>query len=290
MSRSTSHILPFDSRPRVVQQQSTGSLEWARLKTHLRLWQKWWLRPHRSFQPVFVIATCRSGSNLLVSYLKQQPEVAMLSEVLCSQLPYGPRRDRIPASQAIRHIRYCLQGERGVVRGCKLMLHQLADCQLSLDDLQREFPKAKFIILYRQALAEQFVSLKIAEATRQFTLGLGESPRRTEVAVNPAELRAYCDDVRRRYRDALSSPWLAERAVLLSYEELVANPAGWLKQEICPLLGVPFHPPETRLLKQNTRPLAEQVFNYREVAGLLHSPLCRQYHDLPGRGVQRKAA
>ncbi len=290
MPERSSYTVPFDSRQRDVSQQSSVNLEWTRFKTHLRLWQKWWLRPHRPFQPVFVIATCRSGSNLLLSYLNQQPEVAMLSEVLCSQLPYGPRRDRLPAAQAIQHIRYCLQGERDAVRGCKLMLHQLADCQLLLDDLQREFPAAKFIVLYRQALAEQFVSLKVAEATRQFTLGLGESARRTEIVINPAELRGYCDDVRRRYHDAVSQRWLAERAVLLSYEELVANPAGWLKQEICPLLGVPFHAPQTRLLKQNTRPLAEQILNYREVAGLLHSPLCRQQHDWPGRGTNRKAA
>ncbi len=287
MPRQPSDI---DSRLRNGQQQSPASLEWARFKVHLRLWQKWWLRPHRPFQPVFVIATCRSGSNLLLSYLNQQPEVAMLGEVLCSQLPHGPRRDRIPAGQAIRHIRYCLQGERGAVRGCKLMLRQLAESQLSLDDLQREFPEAKFVVLYRQSLAEQFVSLKVAEATRQFTLGLGESPRPAEVAVNSAELRAYCDDARRRYHDALAHRWLAERAVLLSYEELVANPTGWLKQEICPLLGVPFHAPQTRLLKQKTRPLAEQVLNYREVAGLFDSPLCRQHHDWPGRGTNRKAA
>src|SRR5436190_20041118 len=71
------------------------SLEWRRLKNRLRLLRKWWLRPHRPFQPLLVIATWRSGSNLLLSYLNQQPGVSVLSEVLCSRLPIGLGRDRI---------------------------------------------------------------------------------------------------------------------------------------------------------------------------------------------------
>ena len=69
--------------------------------------------------------------------------------------------------------------------------------------------------------------------------------------------------------------------MLLSYEELTANAANWLQQQICPLLGVNYSPPQTRLRKQNTQPLADRVTNYRDVSALLHSPLCRQYHHWP---------
>src|SRR6476660_1797023 len=148
---------------------------WARFKSRLRLLQKWWLWPHATFQPLFVIATWRSGSNLLLSYLQQQPKLAMLSEVLCSRLPIGPSRDRLSPKKAIQHIRFNLQGERAVIRGCKFMLHHLSSCDLALDDLNREFPSAKYIILYRQALAEQFVSHRVAEATDQYLLREGET-------------------------------------------------------------------------------------------------------------------
>jgi LPS sulfotransferase NodH len=256
-------------------------VEWQRLQHRLRLLRKWWLRPHLPYQPVFVIATCRSGSNLLVSYLDQMPSVTMLGELLCTLLPHGPRHERIPPKQAIKHIRYCLQGERGGVRGCKLMLYQLTNCQLTLDTLDAAFPQAKYIVLYRESLADQYVSHQKAIATRQFLLRPGEQRKRSEMTIDPAHLRAYCDDIRRGYRNVLDHSWLHGRSVVLSYEQLVAEPVHWLEQHICPLLGVPFVAPTTKLCKQNTEPLAQQITNYRDVASLLHSPLCRQHHHGP---------
>jgi len=261
----------------------------ARLKWRLRMFAKWWLTPHRPFQPLFVIATYRSGSNLLVSYLRQQPNVAMLSEVLSSRLPVGPDIDWLPPQQAIRHIRHCLQSQRAPIRGCKLMLHQLSDCGLSLDDLKREFPTAKYIVLYRQSIGEQFVSHQVAQVTNQYLVRPGERRRQAEIRVDADELRGYCDDIRRRYRDALASHGLESNAVLLSYEELTTDPVHWMQTQVCALLNVPFTGLQTKLVKQNTRPLAEQVTNYRDVASLLNSPLCRQQHHWPCQPAQRAA-
>ena len=262
----------------------------ARFKSRLRSFTRWWLTPHRPYQPLFVIATWRSGSNLLLSYLRQQPNVAMLSEVLCPRLPVGPWRDHLPPRQALQHIRHCLQSQRAPLRGCKLMLHQLSNCGLSLDDLNVQFPTAKYILLYRQLLAEQFVSHQVAQVTDQYLVREGETRRHAEINIDPNELRAYCDDMRRRYRDALACQWLDGRAVLLSYEELVADPASWMQQHICPLLGVPFRDLHAQLVKQNNRPLANQIVNYRDVAALLNSPLCRQQHHWPRRTSSRSAA
>jgi len=266
------------------------NLEWRRLRNQFRLFKKWWLRPHLPFQPLFVIATWRSGSNLLLSFLNQQPGVSVLSEVLCSSLPIGPRSDTLPAKKTLKHIRYSLQGEKTAIRGCKLMLHQLANCHLTLNDLNAAFPSAKYVILYRQSLAEQYVSQNLAVSTRQFLLRPGEERKHAELEIDASQLRVYCDDVRRRYRDAISLPWLAGRAVLVSYEELTADPNNWLGNHICPLLGVPFVAPEMRLCKQSTQSLAEQIANYREVADLLHSPLCRQFHHAPWHREMRQRA
>jgi LPS sulfotransferase NodH len=287
-SRSADTVLlpPLTKAPYPV---PTG-LEWARFKTRMRLQQKWWLSPHTPFQPLLVIATWRSGSNLLLSYLMQQPGVSMLSEVLCPRLPIGPSRDHLPPEKAIQHIRFFLQGERTPIRGCKLMLPQLSNCGLSLADLNHAFPTAKYIILYREALAEQFVSHHVAEATDQYLLRDGETPREVKIHVDPRALRAYCDDIRRRYRDVVECRWLENKAVLLSYEQLVANPAGSVKQHICPLINVEFGGAQTRLVKQSTRPLAERIVNYREVAALVNSPLCRQQHSFPWQQAIRRVA
>lgn len=283
MSDSEADTIPFPTSDQTAASRSNLRLRWNWFKMRARLLQKWWLRPHQSYQPLFVIATWRSGSNLLLSYLKQQPAVAMLSEVLCSRLPIGPSRDCLPTAQALQHIRFCLQGERTPVRGCKLMLHHLSNCNLAIDDLQTAFPAAKYIILYRESLAEQFVSLQIAQATRQFRLHDGEQQRQPKITASAAEVRNYCNDLRRRYHAVVNNPAIQGKTVLLSYEELTADPNYWLQQQICPLLNVPFTAPETRIRKQSTRPLAQQIANYSEIAPLLQSPLCRQKYHLPGQ-------
>src|SRR5262245_63243085 len=118
-----------DNIPRTAKQPlldySKLSLDWRRLKTQANLLKKWWLRRHKPYQPLFLVATCRSGSNLLMSYLAQQPGVAMLSEVLSSQLPIGPSRDCIPPASAISHISYSLQGAKTADHSCKLILYHL---------------------------------------------------------------------------------------------------------------------------------------------------------------------
>jgi LPS sulfotransferase NodH len=267
---------------------NTLSFEWHRLQARGRMLKKWWLKPHQAFQPFFVIATCRSGSNLLLSYLRQH-ELTMLSEVLCASTPAGPRSQSMTPDQAISHIRYSFQAEKGAIRGCKLMLYQLAGANLSLDRLDAEFPGAKYIVLYRQNLAEQYVSHLKSTATRQFVLRAGESKRDTQVHVDPAALREYCDKMRQGYQDVLSRPWLRERAALFSYEELVARPNGLLRNVICPLLGVSPVPAQTRLTKQNDQPLESCIRNFPEVAALL--PQCLQSHHWPApQNKQRRMA
>jgi LPS sulfotransferase NodH len=170
------------------------------------------------------------------------------------------------------------------------MLQQLVNCNLTLDDLNREFPSAKYIVLYRQSLAEQFISRTVAAATGEYLVRRGQKPRQAQVIVDPHDLRAYCDHTRSRYCDVVERPWLADKAVLLSYEELVADPTRWLRDHICPLLGASFVALETRLVKQSTQPLREQIVNYHEVAALLHSPLCRQQHHLCGQSTSHRVA
>ena len=271
------------NRNQLASDRRAWILEWQRLKWHLRRLRKWYLRPHRPYQPLFIIATPRSGSTLLLSYLNQQPDVAMNGELLNAGLPIGPRRDCLPPAKAIRHIRFCLQEKKAPIRGCKLFFDHLANCRLHMDQLNEAFPQARYIILYRESLAEQFISLQLAIATSQWVLHPNQDRRQAELVVKPSELRAYCDEVRREYRELLDCQWLAGRSVLLSYEELTADPGWWFRDQICPLLNVPFVAPQARLCKQNNRPLARQVSNYREVAELLHGPLCRQHHHWPGQ-------
>jgi LPS sulfotransferase NodH len=261
-----------------------------KVRNQLKLLRHWWLRPHRSYQPLFVLATHRSGSNLLVDFLNRVGGISCHSEVLCPTLPFGPLTRRTPPDAALRHIRYSLQTLPAPIRGCKLMLDQLERARLTVDDLSEAFAESRFIVLYRQALAEQFLSYKTASATKQWVLLPGQEARDAKVRVERSELRAYCEQIKSYYATVLQTPGLAERAVLLSYEELTADPEYWLAGKICPLVGATPGAAQTVLRKQNTRPLAERVENYREVEALLLSPHCQQSHAWPGQRRQLRRA
>jgi LPS sulfotransferase NodH len=177
------------------------------------------------------------------------------------------------------------------IRGCKLMLFQLSNCSLTLDDLDAAFPTAKYVVLYRRSLIEQLVSKKLAWTTKQFMLLPGHQQQQAQVSIDPMELRQYCENTKRAYREVLKHSWLAERSVLLSYEELTADAEGCLSREICPLLGVSPIQPQTYMRKQNMLPLAERIANYRQVAALANSPLCQQNYAWPWhRETTRRAA
>jgi LPS sulfotransferase NodH len=266
------------------------SLTWQRLKHQVHLRRQWWKLPHTPYQPVFVLASHRSGSNLLIDYLNRLPGVGSYNEVLCRVFANGPALFQFGPAPIVRHLRLTLHTLQSPIRGCKLMLDQLVDSHVTLDDLNAAFPTAKYIVLYRQSLAEQFVSKETALATNQWTLSRGDQRKQARVRINPSALREYCERLRKWYGDALAHPWLPERTLIVSYEELVADPRHWICDEICPLLGVPPAEPQSRLLKQSTQPLAQRVENYSEVAALLNGPLCRQRYAWPGRSGMRRAA
>jgi LPS sulfotransferase NodH len=263
-------------------------LEYQRLKHQIRLQRRWWFKPHQPYQPLFVVATCRSGSNLLRSYLNNQPGICLRGELLYPGSPFGVRRYQTPPHSAIRHIRLSLQAGKSPIRGCKLMLYQLANCQLTIENVHAAFPSAKYVILYRENLARQFVSQKLADMTRQFALRAGEEKKQARIVVNRDELRAYCNTLRYRYRELLSHAWLQSCSVLVSYEQLVQTPDDWLRQEICPLVGIEAVAASTNLCQQNSQPLSATIENYAEVEQLL--PACRQRLEWAPVGRTLRAA
>jgi LPS sulfotransferase NodH len=246
------------------------------------LWAKWWLRTPTPYQPLFVLATYRSGSNLLLDYLNHLQGVKCLAEVLCPTLPYGLARSQQRPQAALAHIRRSLHAHKAPIRGCKLMLDQLSACRLPLDVLDAAFPRAKYIVLYRQSLAEQFLSRQAARVTQQWILVDGQEHKQPRFTIDTESLGSYCTSIRQAYREILHHAWLAQRGVLISYEDLAADPAACLSDKICPLLGVPPTQPKTSLRKQNTLTLEDRVANYREVASVLHSPLCVQHYSFGG--------
>ncbi len=259
--------MKFDSH-RVV-------LKWRRALHQFHLLTSWWLRSHAPYQPLFVIASARSGSTLLMDYISRVPGLQSYCEVLCNLVPEGPRKSRLPAEQALLHIRRSLQALRAPIRGCKLLIHQFENCGLTLDALDATFPSAKYIVLYRESLAEQFVSFETATATKQWILFDEKESKHAQITVDPNKMSEFCQKTRQTYDHLLAHPAIRNRGVVLSYEQLVIDPTSCLQNLICPLLAAPPVKPKTVLIKQNSEPLAQRIANYGDVADLIHSALCR---------------
>lgn len=265
-------------------------LECSRFFHQVYLLRHWWLAPHRPYQPFFLVAAARTGSNLLVDYLNQLAGVQCFSEILNWRSPIAPRLRTSPEG-AILHVKRWLQTVRTPQRGCKLFFNHLQDFRLSIAHVDAAFPSAKYIVLYREALAEQFVSLQLARLTQQWLLLPGEQQKQVPVIVDPTELRRFCQSVRQEYQEVLTHRAIRERSIVLSYEELTEDPVGCLRDQVCSLLEVPAVEPQATLRKQNPQPLSQRVANYSEIAAFVLSPLSRQRYGLPRRRqFQRRAA
>jgi LPS sulfotransferase NodH len=285
MSAIERSIIPF--RPKRKPRNSKGLWFAARrLSFRLQGLHHWWLRAHEPYRAVFILATQRTGSSLLRSFLGQIPGVEMKGEILCKYSADGPSKS-LKTARALRHLQIGLQTLRAPIRGCKLMLEHFTHHSLSVDDLNGCFADCRFIVIYRRSLAEQFISRELALATKQWALSEGQEQKQALVTIRPAALRTYCEATRQAYTNLLSPSWLVDRSVLVSYEELTADPATWLRDEICPLLDAPAIEPRINLRKQNTLPMSERVANYHEVAALLASPLCQQHYSWRGASQSR---
>ncbi|MBI3252401.1 MAG: sulfotransferase [Candidatus Omnitrophica bacterium] len=215
-------------------------------------------------EPVFVIATKRSGSNLLISYLNSIPGVAFLPEILNPDMSYGLRRRWISRAAVLRHIVHSIHYTPTRICGAKLIFMCLQRHGLVLEDLKAAFPNARFIVLYRESLIDQFISFKAAEFTGQWvwTPDYRVPP---PFRFDREEFGRFRRRIEGLYRDVFKSIWLRDRSVVLSYEELTRDAQGIFEEHIFPLLGVPASPVFTEMRKQNTRPLSEAVENYGEI-------------------------
>jgi LPS sulfotransferase NodH len=254
---------------RILPKRLRSSLAYRRLRHRLGIAVEGRRVRSRPDKLVFVVATARTGSRLLVSYLNNVPGVRLHYEVLNPELKTGLRRRFVSKRTVLRHIDHSVRTRDARVGGAKFLLPQLSLHRISLDDLHRAYPRSTFIILYRRSLAEQFVSLEIAAKTRQWHSRGEEDGFRGFVRIDIDKFRRFANQVREYYGSALSPPWIREFSILVSYEELAGDPQRLFDEGIFPFLGIPPTRVVTDLHKSNTRPLEEVVANYEEVAHVL---------------------
>src|SRR4051812_20298200 len=166
-------------------------LECRRQWHQVRLLHHWLAKPHLPYRAVFVVTSPRSGSNLLIEYLQNLPGMQSLSEVLNWGMTIGPSKC-LHFERALRHIQLSMQTLKTPLRGCKLFLRELENYRLTIDDLEKAFSSAFYIVLYRENLAEQYVSQKAAERTRQWILRPGQTRKQITISIDPTQFKKHC--------------------------------------------------------------------------------------------------
>lgn len=231
----------------------------------------------KEVEPVFLIGSVRTGSYLFLSYLTSLDEVDSLGEVINPDIARGIRTKFISKEEVLFHIKASLNNSKKRIGVAKLLSYQLKLHNLDLDEVRKYFPSARFIILYRESMTKQFISNEVSEISNVWKVDKSKEWNEKEVTieVEPGKLKSFCDDIRGFYDDLLERKWIKDKAVLVSYEEVVKNPQKVFDEKIVPFLGVKSAQIQTELKKMNKRPMEEIVSNYIEVKDLLDSNTCK---------------
>jgi LPS sulfotransferase NodH len=230
----------------------------------------------RLYQPLFVLALPRTGSSMLLDCLGSIDGVSVIDEVLNPTLVVGVRQRWISKRQALGHVSRSLDSLPDPIRATKFLLSQLKLHDISLDDLRRQIPSAKYLLIYREALLEQYLSFQTASSTGQWhDRGEGAKASRGPLRIEISDLERFCRRQREKWREVTNFPWLAERAALVGYEELIADRQTVFEERIFPLLGLPSAPIATSLNKLGVKPLEERIGNYAEIVERVEPSLLR---------------
>ena len=157
------------------------------------------------------------------------------------------------------------------------MMYQLRHFGIGLNNLRELFSDAKFLILYRESLVEQYVSWRLGMKTGVWIQDVNAKPSRTHGA-STAQIRFdidqfnwFADDVRKNCRAIAADTWVTNNSVLVAYEDLCLNPNEMIQSRICPFLGLSPAPVSTDLVKQNPRNIQQIIENYADVESFLES-------------------
>jgi len=240
----------------------------------------YYIRKRHAKSPFFILCDRRTGSHLFVSYLNSTQKVFFADEIFSQLQPYGLRRWGVSKKMALRHVRHYLNWCKTTVCGVKIFFSDFKELGLEMDDFLREFPHARWFVLYRENMLDQYLSYKLAQKTNEW-LRLREPPlpSRAQIVIDPQDIAAYCTRERSWYASAQNNKILCERALWLSYEELVDDPQKLFDTKVFPFLGVPASTIRTNHLKQNKRSYFEVIANYsKQISWIEQTNFMHKYH------------
>ena len=215
-----------------------------------------------------VLSAGRSGSTLLMQYLRSHPEITCeFTEPLNpdSLSSSGLRGPNISPSSLLNYVMAQLVSWRKRA-GCKIFCQQLEFHSFPLARLLSALRDPPVIVLFREDMLATYVSLQMAFKTGVWYSQEETKGSPTAIQVDPEDFKRHVSDQRRRWRAALSAftGRMRKRIHFLSYEDLIRDKDGSMER-VFSFLRLP--PCETVAYSKRQNPfhLRDTVTNYEEI-------------------------
>ena len=235
---------------------------YGRLRTNY-LWQRTVTRCGRALGwagpgNFLILSAARSGTTLLVDYLNCHPRIRCRGEILNSDWAcYGNPRCMGPDRLRLQIESFFLR-PTGMLAGAKVLTYQFDELQIKLRDVLELLDNPAIIVLYRERMLEQFVSLKTAERDR---IWHSTKPAKSApIALHPATFVAYAQRERRMWADNLAEVE-GRRVHFLSYERMTQETEESMR-ELFEFLGLETCSVHSPLVKLHSKPLVTRLTNY----------------------------
>lgn len=249
------------------------NISWHRKIYWLQLFFKALLFRSENLKPVIVLSCPRTGSTLLSSYLGSLEKIEIQGEILNPNIyPFFEFLAKTPFSRQIALLKLKLSAAKNSskIQSYKLTFGHLNRLKLSLEDLQKTFPSARFIAIYRHSLLDSYISLIRAKKRQEwFTTKSNSNFNENKFLVKKNEFLEFCHKTKTNYKTC-NLVDLTDRILILEYQELCDAPQAIFKEKICPFLGVKYKPVQTSLKKQITCSAMDLIANSDEIREILN--------------------
>lgn len=245
-----------------------------------------WVWKNRAYQPFIILGAGRTGTNLLIQYLRSQPGIVCYNEVFHLHRPiYGYAHldhflkesgDRLRKQSAARFLERYILGPRS--RKVKAAGFKYIYWHGEGEGWQKNNNAAvlgiaglKVLHLRRRNKLDQFVSEKVARQQKSWSSEQAAGANNTRIAVDPEEFKAFVPRI-----TALEEKYEALFGHMpihsLYYEDLVQKPQDEM-DAVFAFLGLEKRAVQTRTNKLITLPKHSLIENYEA--------LVRQLKDTP---------
>jgi LPS sulfotransferase NodH len=227
-----------------------------------------------AFKKFAIVGTPRTGSTCLVGLLNQHPKIGCFYEVFnqrrisASQgASMGLTEEENTLSWKSKNVPECFRrmwnsGYNDRI-GFKIFLSQLPE---AIDHTMKDRSVGK-ILLQRNNILRQYVSLKIAERDANWVIQNAAPKKPLPIDVNIQEFTEYAKGIRRQYQSAKALLVASHQQFLeIMYEDIVGSSQQDAISKICAFLGLENKQVlEPIVEKQNPWPLDAIVSNFLEL-------------------------